>query len=556
MAETTNQRWAAHLAASFVRAGVQHVVVAPGSRSTPLALAFADRPELRCWPVIDERVAGFFALGLCKGSQAPVVVVCTSGTAGAHFLPAVIEAATTSFPLWVLTADRPWELQGFGAAQTIDQVNLFGAFVKSDIALPNPDDSAEALKHLVNVVAKAVAQAPRSPLHFNVPFKEPLAPETRDAGPVVDVHPARFVAATRRPNVDAMLAVLERAERGVIVCGPRERGDDGFAERVHQLGEHLGFPVLAEAASNARYGVAGCVSMYDSLLRNERFSRAKPDVMLRFGGGLTAKAMINFAAPLTMVVSEDSAVVDPNHAAQFVIDGDAVQVCDALLAGTKKSTASAWRTSWLEAEARVREVLRTNSGLSEPLVARHVVDSLPPKTNLVLSSSMPIRDVDGFAPTARGPLQVFSNRGVNGIDGVTSTALGIAVATGRPTVLLIGDVALLHDLSAWVLAKQLKASLTVVLVNNDGGGIFHFLPVADRTVHFERFFGTPHGIDAAQVAALAGATFDRPDTGPSLTAAIGRALPGGLHLIEVKTNRGQNVVEHRALLAKLSEVAS
>jgi 2-succinyl-5-enolpyruvyl-6-hydroxy-3-cyclohexene-1-carboxylate synthase len=555
MAETTNQRWAAHLAGSFARAGVAHVVISPGSRSTPLALAFADRHDLRCWPVIDERVAGFFALGLAKGSQAPVVLICTSGTAGAHYLPAVIEAAHSAWPLWVLTADRPWELHGFGAAQTMRQAGLYGSFVAAEVDLPAPEDSPAALKHLVNLVAMTVSRAPRRPLHFNVPFREPLAPAAPGRGPVIDVEPGTWLAARAEPRLDSITELLDRAERGVIVCGPRER-DDGFGALVHQLGKHLGWPVLCEAASNARYGFDDSIAMYDALWRNERFARAAPDVLLRFGGGLTAKSMINFSAPVTIHVSDDGEVYDPAHGAQVVLEGPAVQVCQALLTAMKPKAAGAWKGSWLEAEARVRAALAQHSGISEPLLARDVVAMLPERTNLVLSSSMPIRDVDGFAPTSQGPLRVFSNRGLNGIDGVTSTALGIAVATGRPTALLIGDVAFLHDLGAWVLARQLGVSLTVVLVNNDGGGIFHFLPIADRTAHFERFFGTPHGIDFSHVAAMAGAALHTYADAQSFRATLLRALEGGLHLLEVKTNRAANVGEHRALSGSLSEVAA
>ena len=556
MSETLNQRWAAHLVGSLVASGVSHAVIAPGSRSSPLVLAFADRPDVQCWTVLDERVLGFFALGLAKATETPVAILVTSGTAGAHLLPAVIEASEGAARLVVLTADRPWELHGFGAPQTIEQRGLFGRFVRDEATLSAPIDSPGAFSHLVNVVAKALVvggRAPRGPVHLNVPFGEPLAPESAASGPIVDPPVGRCSEPARIPVVDDVVPLVERAERGLIVCGPRERGD-GFGEAVHRLGSHLGFPVLAEAASNARYGFPHAIAMYDALLKSERFSAAmKPDFILRFGAGATPRSMIELGAPTVVQVSDEGLLFDPHHHARRFVIGDAVATCQALLGA--RPGATTWRPRWLEAEGRLVDHLLGREGFDEPLVARELVRSLPEGTNLVLSSSMPVRAVDAFAPVSKGPLKVYSNRGVNGIDGVTSTALGIAAGTQRPTVLFIGDLALLHDVGAWVLARTLGLDLTVVVVNNDGGGIFHFLPIASRTRHFERFFGAPHGVDLGHVAALAGATLHRPTTLEAFQRSLLGAIKGGLHLIEVKTNRKENVERHRALNASLGEAA-
>jgi 2-succinyl-5-enolpyruvyl-6-hydroxy-3-cyclohexene-1-carboxylate synthase len=261
--------------------------------------------------------------------------------------------------------------------------------------------------------------------------------------------------------------------------------------------------------------------------------------------------MLQLTAPIVLQVSDDGHVFDPAHAATQVVMGDAVRACEALLAAVKPARSATWRSKWLAAERAMRARLAEASGWSEPLIARDVVAAVPAGSNLVLSSSMPIRDVDAFGLGSDKSLRVFSNRGVNGIDGVMSTALGIAAATGRPTTLLIGDVALLHDLGAWVAAKTLSLPLTVVAVNNDGGGIFHFLPVAERTPHFEQLFGTPHGVDFAHVAAMAGASFVRVEASALLASALGGAR--GLTLIEAKTSRTDNVAHHRALFAKLGE---
>lgn len=549
MSETVNQRWAATVMGALVDAGVRHVVVAPGSRSTPLALAAADRPDLSCWSVIDERVGAFLALGLSKGSGSPAAVVCTSGTAGAHLLPAVIEAAEAGVPLVVVTADRPWELHGAGAAQTIAQEGLFGRYVHESLNLGVPEADAAVLKHVSVMTLTCVKRAGHGPVHLNVPFREPLASPSGERGPVASPSEMRVAPVRLVPDVEELQALLDRAERPMIVCGPRE-AHDGFAEAVHELGRHLGAPVLAEAASNARYG-HDAIACYDAVWRSPAAAALKPDLILRFGGGLTAKSMISLDVP-SVVVSEGGRLFDPGHHAQLLVMGDAVAVCRSLLSA--RTRGGRWRAQWHEVEAKVRAKLATRTEFDEPAVARQVVASLPPGSNLVVSSSMPIRDVDAFATEASGVLHVFSNRGVNGIDGVMSTALGIAASTRRPTTLLIGDVALLHDVGAWIAAKTLAISLTVVVVNNDGGGIFHFLPNVGRSEHFERFFGTPHGLDLTQVAGLASADVRRVTTAAALREAL--ELPPALRLIEVRSERAANVDAHRKLFAGLAEVVS
>lgn len=543
-----NQRWSATLVGALVGGGVRHAVIAPGSRSTPLALAFAARSDVKCWSVMDERSAAFFALGLSKSTGTPAAVVCTSGTAGAHFLPAVMEASEGGTPLIVLTADRPWELHGFGAPQTIAQVGMFGRYVRGAEALPAPEE--EGLAHLAAVtsrLAHVATSAPRGPVHFNVPFREPLVSQ---GAVVIDPKVTSFASVELNADLSRVNEAIAGAKRGLIVCGPRERNDD-FGAWVHGYGNRIGFPVIAEAASNARYGFPGAISLFDALLRNPRFAETmKPDVVLRFGGGLTAKgpqAWLDASGARIFQFSDDGAQFDPLHRTEQLLPWSRLSPSSR---GGEGQTD--WQSAWATAQQCVAKALTREDGLTEPLIAREFIAALPPHTPVVLSSSMPIRDVDAFA-THGHPLRVFTNRGVNGIDGVTSTALGVAAGTGRPTALLIGDVALLHDLSGWLIAKRHHLSLTVVVVNNDGGGIFHFLPVAAQTPHFEELFGTPHGVDLAHVAALAGATLHRPTELAGFSRTVKTCLEGGLHLIEVRTSRAQNVDAHRALFAKLAE---
>lgn len=550
---TLNQRWAATLVGALVGGGVRHAVVAPGSRSTPLALAFADRPDVKVWSVIDERSAAFFALGLSKALGVPAAVVCTSGTAGAHFLPAIMEAAEGATPLVVLTADRPWELHGFGAPQTIAQVGMFGRYVRGSEALPTPDEAG--LVHLAAVSARLVhvaQHAPRGPVHFNVPFREPLAPVDGSAGPVLNPPATKYVSAVSSADVAELQAAVTQAQRGLIVVGPRERNDD-FGARLHALATRLGFPVIAEASSNARYGFPQAIWCADALLRNQKFAaEMKPDVVLRFGGGLTAKgpqAWLDTCGAKIFAFNEDGLQFDPQH-----------HTTASLLSlppiGGEGQGGGAYLHEWQQAQRGLESRLELEPAtLTEPQIARAFINALPANTSVFLSSSMPIRDVDAFT-TSTNPLRVFTNRGVNGIDGITSTALGVAAGTKRPTALLIGDVALLHDLSGWLIARRHTLSLTVVVVNNDGGGIFHFLPIADRTPHFEALFGTPHGVDLAHVASLSGAQLHRPTELADFGRTVTQCLEGGLHLIEVRTDRRANVDAHRALFAKLSESIS
>lgn len=548
MSHTLNQRWAATIVGVLVSRGVRQVVISPGSRSTPLALAVADRPELTLHVVLDERSAAFLALGLSKALQTPAAVICTSGTAGAHFLPALLEAREGATPMIAITADRPSELHGFGAPQTIDQTALFGSAVRASLSLSDPQESG--LEHAAAQLAKLLAvaeHAPRGPVHLNAPFREPLAHPDGLAGPVLNPSAPRFASALGVPDLSIVKDAIASTTRGVILVGPRERSD-GFPEAIHSLGRQLGFPVFAEAASNCRFGFSDAIWSMDALVRSPRWAeRLRPEVVLRFGGGLTLKqpqAWLDASRARVFAFSDDGQPFDPNHAVEAFFTGELVAMCSAL-ATTGKGTL---RALALEAQARLPRVLDERTALEEGPIARTVLGAVPKGANVLLASSMPIRDVDCYASSPE-PLRVFANRGVNGIDGLVSTAAGIALARGR-TVLLVGDVAALHDLSGWLAAKA--APLTVVVVNNDGGGIFSFLPIAGRTPHFERLFGTPHHVDFEAVAKLAGARLHRPTQLAELARAVRASFEStGLELIEVRTDRAANVEAHRSLNAAL-----
>ncbi|RKH21844.1 2-succinyl-5-enolpyruvyl-6-hydroxy-3-cyclohexene-1-carboxylic-acid synthase [Corallococcus sp. CA047B] len=573
-----NVLWARALLEELVRGGVRHAVVCPGSRSSALALACAHTPGLRTWSVIDERSAGFFALGMAKHSRQPVVVVATSGSAGAHLYPAVIEAAMAQVPLVVLTADRPLELQGWGAPQTVPQARFYGEFARMFADVGLPESHSGAIAHLRATAARAVntaCRAPRGAVQLNVPFREPLAPVAQDFGAEhltalarqgrPDAPLTRILPPSRMPEasgLDAVRARIAATERGVIICGPRDE-DDGFAEAITALSLATGYPVLAEAASQARYGGGPLtVSLYDALLRHEPFTRAHaPELILRFGGGLTPKSpqqwMDGSSAEL-IVFSDEGALYDPPHRASVVVEGSAVLACRALTEGLSRG-AGRWAQGFMAAEHVARHALESALAerpdvLTEPRLAREVVAALPAGALFFVSSSMPIRAVDAFAQGGGVPLRVLANRGANGIDGIVSSAAGVAAAAGRPAVLLSGDLALLHDVGGLVTAARARVPLTIVVVNNDGGGIFSFLPLA-RTAkpdEFEALFGTPHGVDLSHAAALAGARFHRPTTPSALRTAVRTGLEGGFHLVEVQVDRATNVDEHRNLFARMA----
>ena len=622
-----NAAWARAIAQELARGGVREVAVSPGSRSAPLALACAAEPGLRVHVVIDERSAAFVALGAAKATGAPAAALATSGTAGAHFFPALLEAEASGVPLVLLTADRPHELHGFGAPQTIDQQALFGrhAGFFADLGAPDPTDAA--LLQLRAVVARAVAAARGrrpGPVHLNAPFREPLAPtpaplpaglssRALEGARCTDAlgearggdafEPFLFFApeqVTPHPAaLDRVAAALAARPRGVIVCGPRDPTSQGgshdpdshggsrdpLAAAVAALSTATGYPVLAEATSNLRASVPDAIATYDTFLRHAGVAAAlEPEAVIRLGGGLTSKVLqtwLDGSGALTVLLAEGDRAIDPNHAASALLAGDISITCTALAdrvralgpasalppdrvrgaARPPAEIASPARRSLVAtfsaAEASVRSSFEAafagagDSSITEPRLAREVAAALPDDALLFVSSSMPIRDLDAFAPALPEAL-ILANRGANGIDGITSTALGAAIATGKRTAVLLGDVALLHDLSGLIAARRLGASLTLIVPNNDGGGIFHFLPIAAQAEAgtFEALFGTPHGIDLATVAALAGATLHRPQTPAALRSAVRESLGFGLHLIEVKTDRHENVGAHRDLQAR------
>jgi 2-succinyl-5-enolpyruvyl-6-hydroxy-3-cyclohexene-1-carboxylate synthase len=557
----------------LVRSGVRHFCVCPGSRSTPLALTIARHPAAKLWMHLDERSAAFFGLGLAKTLREPVALVCTSGTAATNFMPAVVEAFCARIPLVVLTADRPHELRDVGAPQTIDQINLFGTHAKWFVDLAEPDAEPGMLRYVRTVAARAVALArrgPAGPVHINCPYREPLLPDATAAlAAEARAENRPYVAVSdglRAPEpaaAGALASELRAMPHGLIICGPHN--DPGPADAVTRLAGALGYPILADPLSGLRNGGhdrALVLDCYDAFLRDPGFvERFAPQVVLRFGAMPVSKPLLLFlqrhSRSRMIVVDGDGGWNEPTSLASDMIYAHTRLLCEAVLASIDPSSAeqgpaSKWASAWQSADRSARAAIAARFDASDELfegrVFAELAALLPAGATLYAGNSMPIRDLDTFFFGSDRAIRLLANRGANGIDGVVSSALGAAAAGLGPTVLAIGDLSFYHDSNGLLAAMQHHLNLTIVLLNNDGGGIFSFLPQAGEPEHFETLFGTPHGLDFRPLAQMYGARYERVDGWPALRAAIQRGIEsGGLHIVEVPTDRARNVTLHREL---------
>ncbi|MGI9051547.1 MAG: 2-succinyl-5-enolpyruvyl-6-hydroxy-3-cyclohexene-1-carboxylic-acid synthase [Ilumatobacteraceae bacterium] len=530
----------ATLVDEWVRRGIRRAVVAPGSRSTPMAIALAKRVPVDV--VHDERVAGFVALGHGLDGGPPAVLLCTSGTAAANLLPAVVEAGLSGISMIVVTADRPPELRDVGAPQTIDQTHLFGRAVRwfHDPGVPDEAHSS-TWRSLARRVVDAAADGP---VHLNLPFRDPLVGEPGPLpapAPVVTTGPSshRAVAAQPVPSVPP----VPPTERGVILAG----GRSGVApDSVAALAAVTGWPVLADPTSAARQ-LDGAVVAFDALLRDAAFATDhRPDVIVRLGRPATSKVLAQWVAAAVddgavLVQVGGPGVIDPDHRVAASLRAEELSPAD-----WRGGHGAAWRASWQaadgRAEAAIDAMLLAQESLTEAAVARTIAGWLPAGHQLVVASSMPVRDLEWFGGSAA---RAHANRGANGIDGVMSTALGVALG-GSPTVALVGDIAFVHDAGALTALAGRTADLRIVVVDNDGGGIFSFLPQADLLAAdlFEQLFGTPHATD---VAALAGAHHLDAATVTQAEELRARLDRPGPSVTRVPTDRAANVRLHAEL---------
>lgn len=567
------------------RSGVKHVCFCPGSRSAPLAMRLAGHPGFRLWQHLDERSAAFFALGLAKAHRQPVVLLCTSGTAAANFFPALVEAHYSRAPLIVLTADRPPELRDFGAPQTIDQIKMYGPYAKWFVEMALPEATADVLRYVRTVACRAVAEAAAPPagvVHLNFPFREPLVPVPAQVSFGEDEREAFEGRADGRPYAvvasgllaafpsgrETLATELLPGKRGLIIAGPQT--DLDFPVAVTHLATVLGYPILADPLSGVRCGPHArdhVIDAYDAFLRDPAtVERLAPEVMLRFGAMPTSKPVLQYlqryANVRQILVDEGGGWRDAARLASDVIHADARLFCEGLThPQTSTLPHSEWLTLWGDLNQRTRRAIAAQiEQFDEPFEGRvftELAACLPEKATCYLSSSMPVRDLDTFFPGDGRAIRFLSNRGANGIDGVVSSALGASAVTGEPLALVVGDLAFYHDLNGLLAAKLHHLRATIILINNDGGGIFSFLPQAAHPEHFELLFGTPHGLDFRPAAEMYGAAFHQPRTWDEFRSAVKRGLQSdGLTIVEVRTNRESNVVMHRQVWAAVSEALS
>ncbi|MFM9002501.1 MAG: 2-succinyl-5-enolpyruvyl-6-hydroxy-3-cyclohexene-1-carboxylic-acid synthase [Acidimicrobiaceae bacterium] len=507
----TTATFCATLVDEWLHCGVRHAVVSPGSRSTPIALEIANRHEIEMHIFHDERSAAFTALGIAKASGVPAILVCSSGTAAVEFHPAIVEAHHSEVPILICTADRPAELQGVGAPQTIDQQNLYGVSVRKFVNAEVADDSeSHTWRQIARDLFATSLGKVRGPVHLNLRFREPLM------GVATSLPPRHESSATIAEKVVSPSARSIRklkkalnAKNGVIIAGP----ENYRVESILRLAEILSWPVLADPRSGARVPSKFVVAAADSILRDEDFAKKlQPQVVLRFGTLPASKVVNSWLASSgakQIVITTTSTLVDPDRLCTLHIVGEIDELCAELVSARSNEQSKLDDFSWLDlwgtaensAQRSINTALADEPGLSEPGVARALYGLLPEASNLVVSNSMPIRDVEWFAASRTG-LRVYSNRGANGIDGVVSTAVGIALATRQPTTLLIGDIALLHDVNGLISLATRNIDLRIVVIDNDGGGIFSFLPQAQalEATKFEKIFGTPHGVNLKLLA--------------------------------------------------------
>jgi len=567
-----NFAWAEQFVRGLETAGVRDACICPGSRSAPLVLAL-DRSGIRIHVAVDERAGAYFALGLAKASRRPVAILTTSGTAAANLHPAVVEAFHSRVPLLVLTADRPPELRETGAAQTIDQIKLFGTAVRwfHEVGTPSPEpDSLRYVAGLAVRAARECSRPPAGPVHLNFAFREPLVPAPdaiprrtgeRDAGPGAPVSEEAPASSTApAPSDVARAARLLRSRRhGLLACGPDSDGG-GFPEAIARLAAITGYPILADPASQVRYGShdrSRVCGAYDTFLRSEAFARAQaPEVVLQFGAALTSRAYHLYVArhpnALHLLVDEGGLWRDPSHRATERFVAGAAPFAAALAESLARGSdpLPRWNEAFARAERAATDAVRAyrtdRRTLSEgPLVA-DFLESAPEGTIVYAGNSMVIRDLDGYANGSGRRVRVLANRGANGIDGIVSSGLGASAANEGPVLVITGDLSFHHDLNGLAAFRNADLAATIVVMNNDGGGIFSFLPIARHGAAFERYFGTPHGLEFSSAAALYGLPYLCPESPEEARARVAESLSRRERLIvEIRTNRDENRASHQ-----------
>jgi 2-succinyl-5-enolpyruvyl-6-hydroxy-3-cyclohexene-1-carboxylate synthase len=565
---------AAALFKTLAACGAKRVVISPGSRSTPLALTAHDMPELETYVLTDERAAAFFALGLSKADGLPAILICTSGTAAVNYFPAIVEASQSCVPLIALTADRPISLRGKGAPQTIRQAHLYGDYPRFFCDLPPAQLSLDHIRDIRNIAARACAAAlsvPLGPVHVNVPFDEPLAPVPEKQIQAEEIWrqmlaedtPAVNAAAAPPPEHLAIEMIAQRVQAamcGLIVCGPDAARSDDEAQAIFRLSRRLGWPMIADILSGLRFFGDPAIPFYDVFLREETLAILEPDVRLTFGSYPVSKMLNAYLdrhrAAHTIRIQPDLRGRDPNERDKETVIADIADFCTALATRIPASRDSLLYEPFRMASMKVRAALDESlSDYCEAQFVRVAVRAMPDHANIILANSLTIRYADALCCAKGMARHTYGLRGASGIDGTVSHALGIAAASQQPSLLICGDLAFLHDLNG-LAAARFASNLTILLLNNDGGGIFHFLPVHEQESEtaFEAIHGTPHDLNLAAAHDLfhvEWTTIQSPEELPDLL----NASAAQLRVIEVRMPRETNAQRHAAFFNRLQKAA-
>lgn len=557
------------IVAELIRGGVTKFVISPGSRSTPLTVAAARHPQADKTIHYDERGAAFFALGYAKATGRPTVLICTSGTAVANYFPALIEASMDNVPLIILTADRPPELIGVGANQAIFQEEIFGKYPRLYHNLPpvtqetSLSDIGEQTKRLIT---HSLGERP-GPVHMNCQFREPLLPKDSShknpTGDEAPINTERISAYQPQSNlhevVESISSELAKCQRGLIIVGRSVKKAD--TSSILKLAETLCFPVFGDVQSTLRYTRnSQVINHFDLALLKKDCHQEKPDLVIHFGGPYTSKRLLQFINEPGIAyisVKRTPEQIDPNQRVTYRIVGDIKTICQTLRT-FKSSSDTRWLTKWQQTDTQIADLLTetfsSEMALTEPGVSHLLSRIIPEDHDLSLGNSMPIREMEMFAAGGHFEGCIFANRGSSGIDGLLATASGIAQGRKHPLTLLIGDLSFIHDLNSLQLIKRSETPVIMVVINNNGGGIFNFLPVREETDVFEDFFGTPHGLALHHAANLFGIPYSNPsDVDAFETAYIKAVQEGSSYLLEINTHRGENYQYHQSIFKRIRE---
>ena len=550
-----NTLWSSVLVETLFHLGVTTAVVCPGSRSGPLTTAFAQHPEIVAIPILDERSAAFFALGRGKITGIPVALVCTSGTAGANFYPAVIEARESGVPLLVLTADRPPELRHCHSGQTIDQQKLYGNYPSWYAELSLPSEEMDQLRYLRQTVVQAVTRS-RFPfsaaVHLNIPFRDPLAPIPETMRRTLADFDGFFshLVPPLSPTIQQPLPweTWKNSDRGIIIAGVDQPLDaEKYCRAIAHLSNLLGWVVLAEGLSPVRnyaHLVPNLVSTYDFILRDwESANDLTPEMVIQIGAFPTSKTLrswLSEISPLSWIIETAGENVDPLHQKTIPLH---LTLSDIFQINATFPPLSNYQQKWLSLEANTRQSidnkLTKTEELIEPKIPWYLSQILPQETPIFIANSLPVRDVEWFWQPNERQIYPLFNRGANGIDGTLSTALGIA-HQGKPAICLTGDLALLHDTNGFLQRQQLQGHLTIILVNNNGGGIFEMLPISEFQEVFEEFFTTPQNLNFSALCATYGIEYQLISSWEQFPSLLSELPKSGIRVLEINSDRAQS----------------